>query len=255
MFWSLQGNVCRTPANTTWTSTDNATVQLQLSSIYITTAYSLQNSSILSSIPESAPIPTPVSANGMFSVLETVLNMSDTNPIVSEMVVMLVEVLRTGDLGTKAAWTESDLLRSLLAFTLHWVSDPVPETSHVTGYVADETFRIIISTWSRYLFCTLGIGTVCWSGAILIYCSIIGTAPNSSLFPEFDFAAKVNAGRLGGFPALLEGMGNTTSSEVKKRIKGQSVFVGSLSSNEGSTKVAVDTQPRLGWLKSGQLYL
>jgi hypothetical protein len=228
---------------------------MRVSSLDITTAYSLQNSTILSAVPESPPMPILISANGMFSVLEPVLNMSDTNPIASEMILMLIGVLQTGSLGGKAAWKDSDLLSSVLAFSLQWVSGPIPDTARVNGWVAREAFRIIISTFSQYLFCALGLGTLCWCGTLLIYCSVIGIAANTSLFPEFDFAAKLKAGPLDGFSSLLDGMGNTTSAGVKKRIKGELMFVGSLTSEEGVKKVAVDTRPRLGWLKPGQVYL
>src|SRR5438270_10953502 len=112
---------CHIPAST-WSSSSNMTIQLRVSSVNITTWYSLDNSSILQAAPTGTSILTPISSNDVFSVLETMLNTSDTNPIASQMILTLVSFLRSGNLGGKAAWKESDLLRSLLAFPLHWVS-------------------------------------------------------------------------------------------------------------------------------------
>lgn len=97
--------------------------------------------------------------------------------------------------------------------------------------MARETYRIIISTYSQYLFAILGCITVIWCGILLVYCGLTGVGPDLSLFPEVDFATKVHVSE--GMPKLLAGMKSGTSSEIKERIKGEIVYVGSVPADKG----------------------
>ena len=99
----------------------------------------------------------------------------------------------------------------------------------------------------------LGCITVIWCGILLGYCGLTGVGPNLSLFPEFDFATKVDVSE--GMPELLAGMGNATNSEIKERIKGEMVYVGSVLADKGMKRIGIGTAPTLGVLRSGESYL
>lgn len=146
-----------------------------------------------------------------------------------------------------------DILRSFITFVLDFASDPLPPSPKYNGYVAEETYRIIISTYSQYLFAVLGCIMVIWGGILLVYCGLTGVGPNLSPFPEFDFATKVDVSE--GMPELLAGMGNAMGSEIEERIKGEMVYVGSVPADKGMNRVGMGTAPTLGTLRSGESYL
>ena len=219
----------------------------------LTTAYSLQNSSILSTGIKGAPTSIDIPRQKIFAVLDNMWNLTSPDPVQSQMLLMLAHLLNQGNLDGRGAWTDSDLLRSLLAFMLHLLSDPLPAGLDVHGYIAREGYRIIISKYSQYLFTVLCLSSVAWSATLLVYCYKVGRGPNNSLFPEIDFAAKV-VKQMNGVPEFLGGLGNATTTEVKKRIRRKSVYVGG-SASEGGMRVTIATEPRLAKLTSGRSYL
>ena len=101
-------------------------------------------------------------------------NGSDTNMLRNQMILMLAELLRTGDLDGKGAWTDSDLLRSVLALILDYISAPVPESVQSQGYYAQEHYRIVISSYSQNLFIAFSVVTLCWCAVLSSYCWIAG---------------------------------------------------------------------------------
>src|SRR5438270_7793492 len=100
-----------------------------------------------------------------------------------------------------------------------------------------------ISKYSQYLITVLCLSSTACSATLLVYCYKVGFGPNNSLFPEMDFATKV-AKQMNGAPEFLRGLGNATTSVVKKRIRGKSVYVGGLAS-QGEMRVAIAIEPRL----------
>ena len=245
---------CKSPTGI-WTSYSNATIHLQVSSLNMTTAYSLFNSSIVYIDPTTSLQPVMIPSSAIFSVLENMWIVPDLTSLQAQMLLMLAQLLRSGDLEGRGAWTDSDLLRSFLAFMLNFLSDPVPDTVQLRGYFAKQTYRIILSSYCRYLFVLLSVVTLIWCGVLLIYCWMAGPGPNLSLFPEFDFAAKVISDSLGGFRCLLSGQGNTTSAGIKRSINGQSMFIGSVPTEEGVNRVVIDTKPIFNGLNERGLYL
>lgn len=243
---------CKTPSGS-WRSHRNVTIQLRASSMRLTTVYSLQNSSILSTGIKGAMTSIDIPRQKIFAVLDNRWNLTYPNPVQAQMLLMLAHLLNQGNVDGRGAWTDSDLLRSFLAFMLHLLSDPLPAGLDVHGYVAREGYRIIISKYSQYLFTVLCFSSATWSAAVLVYCYKVGLGPNNSLFPEVDFAAKV-VKQNNGVQELLGGLGNATTSEVKKRIRGKFVYVGD-SASEGEPRVVIATESRLGRLTSGRLYL
>jgi hypothetical protein len=220
----------------------------------VTTAYSLRNSSILSSEAQGPPTTVRIPAEGISSVAGRLWNLTEKAPENVEELAIIILMLHTNSLPiSTGAFTEMDILRSFLTFMLHFASDPLPPTPQYHGFVAKDTYRIIISTYSQYIFAVLGCIIVLWCAVLLTYCGMNGVGPNLSLFPEFDFATKVDIPE--GMPVLLAGMGNATSSEIQERIKGEMVYAGSVNVGNGQKRVGIGTNSNLGVLRHGESYL
>ena len=122
--------------------------------------------------------------------------------------------------------------------TLHsaWLQDYI-----TTGYFADSMYRVKIARYSLYTFTVLALGTLCWCAGVLMYSWIAGgVAPNSSQYPEIDFASKCTFGVSGAgdqdaaMSIVLHGLSNATSKNVETQIKQRSVFVGAYSVAHGN---------------------
>jgi hypothetical protein len=209
----------------------------------------------LSSEAQGPPTTVRIPADGISSVAGRLWNLTEKAPENVEELAIIILMLHTNNLPiSTGAFTEMDILRSFLTFMLHFASDPLPPAPLYHGYVAKETYRIIVSTYSQYVFAVLGCVTVVWCGVLLIYCGLSGVGPNLSLFPEFDFATKVDISE--GMPDLLAGMGNATSAEIKERIKGEKLYSGCINIDNGLTRVGIGaTGSNLGGLRHGERYL
>ena len=112
----------------------------------------------------------------------------------------------------------------------------IPGDLAVYGYAAKSHYRLVISNYSLYTFTVLALMAIIWSGCVLAYCwGFGGVVANMSQFAEIDFASKcvegVSAGKDLGMSAMLYGLGNTATAEVKEGIREKTIFLGALRSD------------------------
>lgn len=150
------------------------------------------------------------------------------------------------------------ILRSVLAVAIvEWGTEkPTPGPVPITAYFASAGYRVAVSPVSRALFTCLSLATLVWCLVGLLFCWLFGSpSPNTSQFPELDFAAKVTTDSGGGIPPWLAGLGNTTNMAVRKRIQGKVLYVGSMPSDKGLDRVVIATAPVMKGLTFGRPYL
>jgi hypothetical protein len=99
-----------------------------------------------------------------------------------------------------------------------------------------------------------------WSIVVIAMCMSV-QIPNSSSFPEVDFASKCMGAVTDNFQAssslceLLSPLSNANSKDVKKRVRGTRIFVGaSMRDASGVSHIEVTTDSSLGSLKKNELY-
>lgn len=100
----------------------------------------------------------------------------------------------------------------------------------------------------------LGSLTLLWCGGILVYSWARENVPNNSLFPEFDFAAKVAHHKDDGMGGcvLLNDLGNGSTSDIKKRVKEKSFFVRDISNLENGSTGDLVRRVRITEMDSGE---
>lgn len=240
---SLVGGNCR--ENLTWSTSPTLDTWLSVSSLLTTTTYSVGNLSILSVTPETnSQTFSNIPAAGIKSTFDFALT---NNSASAEL--LLSTILLSNNLDQSAS-EELRVIRGVLAVTiLIWGTNGAkPEPA--IGYYAASGYRITVSTTSRIIFIVLSVGVLLWSLLALLFCWIFGPpSPNTSQFPEIDYAAKVSDG------GILVGLGNTTTQAVIKRIQDKVLYVGSMASDTGVERVAITRGRGVQPLKYRQPYL
>jgi len=96
-----------------------------------------------------------------------------------------------------------------------------------------------------------------WSIVLLLACSSV-QSPNTSFFPEVDFAAKcvdVNVDQPSSISQLLFPLGNAESSDMKRQLGSTRLYVGATDMNMGGVPhVAFNIGARLKELVSKHIY-
>jgi hypothetical protein len=251
-------------------------MQLHVTARKATVAYSLHNSSIVSIKPSGAeePVPFVYSAEDILDVLSYVLN-SNTGREGNFTLVLDVSqafltriagiILANSFLGVTST-VEHDLFRSLLTLPMYFVNagmvkdnvlegQHIPLENHIKGYLAKDHFLLTISKYTLYVYTALALFTLLWCVIICGYCWFEGgVLPNSSVYPEIDFAGKCR-GNDSGMGSLLKGLGNATSKEVEKRIAKKHVFAGERRYGAEDGEVILTTT-KIGYeLEAGRKYL
>ena len=232
--------------NLTWSTSPTLDTWLSVSSLVTTTAYSLGNLSILSVTPETnSQYFVNIPAEGIRSILDYAL----TNNSVS--VELLVSAIQLSNSLVRSEAEQLRIFRGVLAIVILGWGTNGSELGPATGYYAASGYRITVSPITRAVFAVLSVGVLSWSLLALLFCWFLGSpSPNSSQFPEVNFAAKVVPD-----DGILAGLGNTTSMAVIKRIQGQVLYVGSMPSGNGAERVAIATGRGLQGLRYRQPYL
>jgi hypothetical protein len=236
-----------------WTTSPTLATQLSVSNLYSTTEYSLENSSILSVVPVSTPTATFIGASDIRSILDFAFNSG--GPSTSSTSQSLLTVIRI--IKSTQASLELTLLRGILGFAVLGPGPniPLPGPGPILGFFARNVSQLIVSPLSRLFFIILSLSTLTWCSGVLIFCFFKARpSPNLSHFPEMDFATKMITDGGSSMSDLLSNLGNATSQEVKKRVSGKNIYVGSLPS-EGIERVIISTTPVSKKLKYGELYL
>lgn len=246
---------CLTQAE--WISSPTLTTQLSVSKFYSTTEYSLQNSSIVSVVPTSPPNSTFIGASDVISILDFAFNSTGpNNSSTSQTLLTVVSIINATSTQASILPLELTILRSVLGFAILGFTDiPLPSPLPISGFVARGVSWLLVSPLSRLFFIILSLSTFTWCMGVLVFCFFKACPPpNFSRFPEMDFATKMITDGGSGIPAWLAGLGNATSQEVKRRIKGKNIYVGSLSS-DGVERVIISTTSVPEKLKYGESYL
>ena len=157
---------------------------------------------------------------------------------VSDIYVILLSVTINANsfLGTIST-IEYDLFRGLLTLPMYFVNagnlheanrpstELLPPENHVMGYIANDHYRLLISKYTLYTFTVLAFITLLWCVVICAYFWFRGRiTPNTSAYPEVDFATKCKEGEH-GMADLLKGLGNANNINIEKRMSGKRVFV------------------------------
>jgi len=166
---------------------------------------------------------------------------------------------------------KSEYLRNMLVFPIYAFSwFPFDDTvttgpgflhpndrAKTTGYYATAIYRILISTYSLYLFTSLALCSLQSCGAVFIYFWLKGgLVPNQSQFAEVDFASKCQEVLKDGQMSLvLRGLSNAESGEIIQRVKGKEVYVGAVSRGGGIDEIVLATNECVSRLQSRRRYL
>jgi hypothetical protein len=198
-----------------------------------------------------------IPAVGVKSIFDFGLNATEgTNT--SESIQFLVSAIQRSTVLEDSLASQLRILRSVLAVAIvDWgTENPAPGPVPITGYFASAGYRVTVSPISRALFTGLSLATLVWCLVGLLFCWVFGSpSPNTSQFPELNFAAKVTTDSGGGIPPWLAGLGNATNVTVRKRIQGKVLYVGSTPSDKGVDRVVIGTTPALKGLAFGRAYL
>lgn len=260
-----------------WDGIFNTTTQLHVSSLYATSAYNLDNSSILSVEITAPAVPFNYSAADVMAVLEIGFLPYKANESNSATYVLyyIAYVISKYSAYGVVSDVEYRLLRNILALPLYsvnqnriWPSETVDllpnQDLYVPGYLAKDVNLVLISDYSLYTFTVLALLSLLWCACVLVYCWVIGeNTPNISQYPEFDFASKCKASSgmdETGMAIVLEGLGNSNSTDIENRIQGTNIFVRAarpdydeLCNFEG--RVVLATNGKLEKLKAKKKYL
>ena len=230
--------------NLTWRTSPILTTWVSVSSLLTTTTYRQSNASILSVTPKSnSQYFVDIPAEGIRSILGYALTNNSGSVALVELAVRFSNSIEREDEKLR-------ILRGVLALLIvEWGTNP-PELGPSSGYFAASGYIISVSPIPRAIFALLSLGVLTWSLLSLLFCWFFASpTPNTSGFPEVDFAAKMAA------DGILVGLGNATDTEVIKRIQGKGLYVGSIPLDNGVERVAVVTGRGLQPLRYGQPYL
>ena len=240
--------------NTAWSASTSLTTMLDMSSLTTNTVYSPQNGTILSVFPNlESQRSVPLPASLVRSIFDYGLN--GTN---SDGVRFIAGAINfTSSIDEQSS--QLRIVRGVLSVAImDWAvePEPIPGPMPITAYFALVGYRISVSPVSRAVFLCLCFVTLVWCSLGVFYCWFFGSpSPNTSRYPEIDFAAKVTTDGIAGSSSWLLGLGNSTNTAVSRQVKGKVLFVGSLPTDKGVDRVAIGTVPELKALRFGQSYL
>ena len=189
--------------------------------------------------------------NGLFQIHNAfygAANLSDASNVTTN----ITSTIRYHTVEQTTAWLEGNVgigglggdvdhywssfaVRSLLAMPLMLFITPKTAEHLTTGSSAKQFYRLLIPEYSAYGFAGIAMVIIIWSGCCLLFASPGVHAPNSSLFPEIDFASKCvpleseqNPGRdmVSSAGYALFPLSNATSKEVSQHLTGARIFVG-----------------------------
>ena len=140
-------------------------------------------------------------------------------------------------------------LRNLLAVPSYIFSEVLSSdrSTETTGYFANPIYRVTLSKYSIYTFCSLSIVMLGWCGFVLIFCWLKGKrVPNISQFAEIDFGAKCDYRIIEGMEetslrTLWKGIRNAKTSDVQKKIQEKLIFVGAVPDGDNENAVILTT--------------
>jgi hypothetical protein len=199
-----------------------------------------------------------ISALDVESIFDYALASNGTG-IASQAIHLIVAAIQRSQSVDRALIDRLQVIRGALGVAIvNWGTKDIapPGPVPINGYFASASNRLVVSLVSLAVFTGLSMVVMLWCLLGLMYCWIFGSpSPNSSRYPELNFAAKVIADHGHGGPSWLTGLGNTTNDNIKKRVGAKVLYVGSLPSDKGVDRVVMGTAPGLKALKSGQPYL
>jgi hypothetical protein len=185
------------------------------------------------------------SSDDIFRVLEQALDTSQdtiTNIHTStQLLMILVNIIQANSIQGRKSTLEYDLFRTILALPLFLVNlgkmEPSgtnwrpPKDMYVTGYLANDVYRVTIKQYALYTFVVLTLVLLVWAGAVSVHCIREDVTPNLSDFPEIDFGSKVAALSSEGVEGnatgvLLKRLGNGRSCDIVERVKEKRMYVG-----------------------------
>jgi len=205
-----------------WYFSPTLILRLSMFHFHSTTRYSLSNSSILAVDARSPVIPLSIPPEEILSVLDFALQPSQTTH--AAMLMPVINDIQGGSYQGQFSSAELNILRNALALIITQLSEsPNSDNSPTVGYKAKQVKRVLINPASRYLFTTLSLSLLIWCLVVLIYCwTRKYRVPNTSYFPEIDFAKNVlGTGR--GIPYWLM---TGSSGSVLEEIQGEKVQFG-----------------------------
>lgn len=264
-----------------WNYTLTRTVQLHISNYLADIVYSIPDGEIQSVSPLSDPIPSFYSAIDLLEVYSIAFNVTLTSSanlfqalteIPTTLFLYVVGMIDATSGAGRQTGVETAAFQNLLALPLYAVNynklreygDPLPPDLQyliTSGYFANSLYRIVIANWTLYVFTIISTCTLVWCAAMLVYCWVAKVVmPNTSDYPEFDFASKclANNGEHceedGGLRTIFDGFGNADTANIVEQIKARRLFVGARTLGPSERVVIVADNP-LRELEAGKKYL
>lgn len=231
---------------------------MTLSEGYATTAYSIDNATILSLHNISKPVAYPVNLSDYFIAF--------TAPLVQS---TLIQVLEEGnpDVGSETTVTQAlaislaadfayagagpsdgfHQLRNLMAYAIVSASSQQEEYANSGPQaIAKLVYTLQIAKGALVSYIVLGSFVLVWCVAVVGW-SVSRIMPNTSSFPEVDFVAKwtaqngVGEGVASGVGGQMDGLTNAVSRRVVDKLGLETeVFVGEA---KGGSSIGLDTSP------------
>lgn len=208
-------------------------MQMHTSLFFASTTYSLNNFSILSVTSLSDPIPFFYSADSIREFLEVGFYETTDNQITENTILLnyIVNYISNEVEDRSALATQLQILRDIFVLPFYCVNFISTNNDIGTGYYAKSVYRLIISDFSLYTFTAMAAVAVLWCACALVYCLTSSCfAPNSSQYPEIDFASRCitvpDGSRHMGMNDILNGLGNSSTTNIENSIKGKKAYVG-----------------------------
>lgn len=192
--------------NQTWISP--RPIQATLWRQYAAVAYDRRDGHIIQSLAleDTPPMPEAFDIEGLLAIYNVtygLANFSDsgirTDTAITTIRYHAVEQATAwlkGNVGTRGAAGDQDHFwsslagRALLLWPLTDFTNPLSPADCTTGASARQFYRLSIQSSSVYGFLFIVLTILTWSAYTLWSLSTGAMAPNSSLFPEIDFASK-----------------------------------------------------------------
>ena len=211
------------------------TTKITISERRASTAYSRGNETIVNVFNFGPPNPTHYGPDDFFPIFD--MAMSTQHNAVGVSYIQWI----ANQLEFDANYDAQFLLRQLFAVPIGIFNDPFyglpyPEQNQLTqGSLAVPSYRVtppfnfssqlIVSSASIYGFLAGALLSVFWCVAVICI-SMTVQHPNSSFYPEVDFASKSVEGSIPhSIGQLLYPLSNANSADVGKRIEGSRLFV------------------------------
>jgi hypothetical protein len=247
-----------------WNESLSGTMQAHVSTIKLTSGYNLFNSSIQFTTAVTEPETYYVGAADLFSIFDTIFANSNTTTSGPQGILIpwITSSISDSSQNNRRIPSEYNQIRALLLLSLVYVNSAYligndTSTSRITtGHYVHSRFRIQINPHLLVAFVVLGCLVLVWCWVITIICSagcII--APNSTDFPEVDFAARVI--KSDDFRQILDGLGNASSEKVKDHFMGKTLYLGvkKLAITDLCQTVELNTTAHQNGLKVGDRYM